>query len=160
MFPLSTLLLPAMCIALPGKPDQAKRHEYLGDHKCPVHAFRPIFFEFLDHFSEAAMLFIREVPHEAFPGAQAASVWDRCISNIFSHLAVVRCRHTSLMLTAAAGLQTAHTGSGWIRGFAHPAADMHSQMLEAAWLSRLDVLALCRPLAPCLCSCVGVVVSF
>jgi hypothetical protein len=75
-----------------------------------------------------------EVVQGAFPGAQAARACGRCFSNVFSHLAVVRCRHTSRMLTAAAGLffaaglQPAHTGSGWLQGSHHPAADMHSRV--------------------------------
>jgi hypothetical protein len=50
------------------------------------------------------MTFIREVAHSAFPVSQAACVLGLCFSNNFHHLAVVRCRHTSCMLTAAAGL--------------------------------------------------------
>jgi hypothetical protein len=106
--------------------DQEKLNEYLRDHNCPGHTFRPISFESLGRFSDGAMTFIREVAHGAFPGTQAARARGRCFSNIFSHLAVVRCRHTSRMLTAAAGLQTAHTGSGWLQGSHHPTADMLS----------------------------------
>jgi hypothetical protein len=106
--------------------DQDKLQEYLRDHNCPGHTFRPISFESLGRFSDGAMTFIREVAHGAFPGAQTAPARGRCFSNVFSHLAEVRCRHTSRKLTAAAALQTAHTGSGWLQGSHHPAADMHS----------------------------------
>jgi hypothetical protein len=55
----------------------------------------------LGRFSFSAMTFNREMVHGAFPLAQAARARERCFSNVFSHLAVVRCRHTSHMLTAA-----------------------------------------------------------
>jgi hypothetical protein len=106
--------------------DQDKLQEYLRDHNCPGHSFRPISFESLGRFSDGAMTFIREVVHGAFPGAHAARARGHCFSTVFSHLAVVWCRHTSRMLTAAGGLQTAHTGSGWLQGSHHRAADMHS----------------------------------
>jgi hypothetical protein len=48
------------------------------------------------------MAFNRDVAHGAFSGAGGA--------HIFSHLSVVRCRHTFCMLAAAAGLQTVRTG--------------------------------------------------
>jgi hypothetical protein len=106
--------------------DRDKLQEYLRDHNRPGHTFRLIAFESSGRFSEGAMTSIREVAHGAFPEAQAARARESCFSNLFSHLAVVRCRHTSCMLTAAAGLQTAHAGSGWLQGSHYPAADIHS----------------------------------
>jgi hypothetical protein len=52
--------------------------------------------------------------HAAFPqpGHQRAA----CFANVYRQLSVVQSRYLSRMLTAAAGLHTARTGSGWIRG--------------------------------------------
>jgi hypothetical protein len=60
------------------------------------------------------MQFLSEATHAAFPqpGHQRAT----CFANIYRQLSVVQCRYLSRMLTAAAGLHTARTGSGWIRG--------------------------------------------
>jgi hypothetical protein len=104
--------------------DSQKVRDYLRDHNCPGHTFRPVSFETLGRYSEGAMQFIREVAHGAFPGAHSGRVRGRCFSNIYGQLAVIRCRYTSRMITAAAGLNTAHTGSSWVRGAAVPEAEL------------------------------------
>ena len=71
------------------------------------------------------MQFIRDVAHAAFPGAHSSRVRDRCFSNIYSQLAVIRCRYTSKMLTSAGGLQTERTGLNWLPGAAVPDAEVY-----------------------------------
>jgi hypothetical protein len=63
------------------------------------------------------MRFLCEATHAAFlqPGHQRAA----CLAKAYQQLAVVQCRYLSRMLTAAAGLYTARTGSSWIRGASH-----------------------------------------
>jgi hypothetical protein len=90
---------------------QDKLQEYLRDHNCPGHIFRPISTESLYRFSHGAIAIIREVAQWAFPGVQAARARGHCFSNVFSHLAVLRCCHTSCMPSAAAGVQNAY----WIQ---------------------------------------------
>jgi hypothetical protein len=93
--------------------DADKRQDYYADHACPRYAFRAISFEILGRFSSGAMQFLCEATHAAFPhpGHQR----DACFANVYRQLSVVKCRYLSRMLTAAAGLHTARTGSGWIR---------------------------------------------
>jgi hypothetical protein len=73
-----------------------------------------ISFETLGPFSPGAMQFLSEATHVAFlqPGHQR----DACFANVYRQLSVVQSRYLSRMLTAAAGLYTARTSSGWIRG--------------------------------------------
>jgi hypothetical protein len=94
--------------------DADKRRDYYADHACPGYAFRAISFETLGRFSPGAMQFLSGATHAAFlqPGHQSAA----CFANIYRQLSVVQCRYLFRMLTAAAGLHTARTGSGWIRG--------------------------------------------
>jgi hypothetical protein len=49
---------------------------------------------------------------------------DACFANVYRQLSVVRSRYQSCMLTAAAGLHTARTGSGWIRGAQQASAEV------------------------------------
>jgi hypothetical protein len=65
------------------------------------------------------MQFLCEATHAAF--AQHGHQRDACFANVYRQLSVVQSRYLSRMLTAAAGLHTARTGSGWIRG-AQPAS--------------------------------------
>jgi hypothetical protein len=53
-------------------------------------------------------------------------VHGRCFSNIYIHLAVMKCHDTSRMLTAAAELQTVLTGSISLQMLLYPAANMPS----------------------------------
>jgi hypothetical protein len=76
-------------------------------------ALHAISFEDLGHFSPGTMQFC-EATHAAF--AQPRHQHAACFSNAYRQLSVVQCRYLPRMLTAAAGLHTAHTGSGWIRG--------------------------------------------
>jgi hypothetical protein len=101
--------------------DADKRREYYADHNCPGYAFRPLSFETLGRFSSGAMQFISEATHAAFPhpGHQRAA----CFTTVYRQLSVVSCRYLSRMLTAAAGLHTASTGSSWIRGASQPSSD-------------------------------------
>jgi hypothetical protein len=94
--------------------DADKRRDYYADHDCPGYAFRAISVETLGRFSPGAMQFLCEANHAAFPqpGQQRAA----CFANVYRQLSVVQCRYQSRMLTAAAGLHIARTGSGWIRG--------------------------------------------
>jgi hypothetical protein len=50
--------------------------------------------------------------HAAFP--QPGHERAACFANVYRQLSVVQSRYLSRMLTAAAGLHTAQTGSGWI----------------------------------------------
>jgi hypothetical protein len=78
---------------------------------------RAISFETLGRFGPAAMQFLCEANHAAFPqpGHQRAA----CFVNVYRKLSLVQCWYLSLMLMAAAGLYTARTGSGWICGSHH-----------------------------------------
>jgi hypothetical protein len=105
--------------------DAQQVRDHLRDHN-PGHTFRPVSFETLGRYSEGAIRFIREVAHGAFPGAQSGRVPGRCFSNMYGQLAGIRRRYTSRMITAAAGLNTAHTGSSWVRGAAVPEAGLFS----------------------------------
>jgi hypothetical protein len=60
------------------------------------------------------MQFLSEATREAFPqlGHQRAA----CSANDYRQQLVVQCLYLSRMLTAAARLHTARTGSSWIRG--------------------------------------------
>jgi hypothetical protein len=71
----------------------------------------------LGRFSPGAMQFLCETIHAAFPqpGHQRAD----CFANVYRQQSVVQCRYLSRVLTAAAGLHTAQTGSGWICGTPH-----------------------------------------
>jgi hypothetical protein len=94
--------------------DADKRRDYYADHACPGYAFRALSFETLGRFSPGTMQFLSEATHAAFPqpGHQRAA----CFANVYRQLSVVQCRYLSRMLTAAAGLHSARTGSGWLRG--------------------------------------------
>jgi hypothetical protein len=102
--------------------DADKRRDSFADHICPGYAFRAISFESLGRFSPGAMQFLCEATHAAFPqtGHQRAV----CFANVYRQLSVVQCRYLSRMLTVAAGLHTARTGSGWIRGAALPSPEV------------------------------------
>jgi hypothetical protein len=102
--------------------DADKRRDYFADHNCPGDAFRAISFETLGRFSPGAMQFLCEATHAAFPqpGHQRAVFF----ANEYRQLSVVQCRYLSRMLTAAAGLHTARTGSGWIRGAPLPSPEV------------------------------------
>jgi hypothetical protein len=77
MSPLSTPSPPHAFTALPKmlavQPDSETRRtrDFLRDHNCPGHTFRPISFETLGRYRPGAMHFIREVAHDGFPGAEA-----------------------------------------------------------------------------------------
>ena len=105
--------------------DAEKLRDYLHDHNCPGHTFRAVSFELHGRYSRGAMQFITEVAHAAFPGAHSGWLRSRALANVYSQLAVIRCQYNSRMLTAAAGLNTAHTGTSWIRGGAVPEADLY-----------------------------------
>ena len=45
--------------------------------------------------------------------------------NMYKRLSGINCRSNSHLTTAAAGLQTANTGRGWIRGACQPCPDLH-----------------------------------
>jgi hypothetical protein len=47
-----------------------------------------------------------------------------CFANGYRQLSVVQCRYLSRMLTAAGGLHTTRTGSGWIRGAPQASAEV------------------------------------
>jgi hypothetical protein len=99
------------------------RAPYSGaDHNCPGNAFRALSFETLGRFDPGAMQFICEAVHTAFPhpGHQR----DACFANVYRQLSVVSCRYLSRMLTAAAGLHTARTGSSWIQGASQPSSEV------------------------------------
>jgi hypothetical protein len=68
------------------------------------------------------MQYLYEATHAAFPqlGHQRAA----CFANVYHQLSVMQCRYLSRMLTAAAGLHTARTSSGWIRGAPLPSAEV------------------------------------
>jgi hypothetical protein len=96
--------------------DADKRRNYT-DHVYPGYALRAISFETLGRFSPCAMQFLCEATHASFP--QPGHQRDACFANVYRQLSVVQCRCLSRTLTAAAGLHTAHTGSGWIRCAPH-----------------------------------------
>jgi hypothetical protein len=102
--------------------DADMRWDYFADHNCPEYAFRAISFETLGRFSPGAMQFICEATHAIFPqpGHQRAV----CSANVYRQLSVVQCRYLSRILAAAAGLHTARTGSGWIRGAQLPSPEV------------------------------------
>jgi hypothetical protein len=60
------------------------------------------------------MQFLCEATDAAF--SQPRHQRDDCFVNVYRQLSVVQSGYLSRMLTAAAGLHTARTGSGWIRG--------------------------------------------
>jgi hypothetical protein len=68
------------------------------------------------------MQLLCEATHAAFPqpGHQRAVRF----ANVYRQLTVVQNRYLSCMLTAAAGLHTARTGSGWIRGALLPSPEV------------------------------------
>jgi hypothetical protein len=74
----------------------------------------------MERFSPGAMQFLCEATHTAFP--QSGHQRDACFANVYRQLSVVQSRYLPRMLTAAAGLHTARTGSGWIRGAQQAAA--------------------------------------
>jgi hypothetical protein len=92
--------------------DADKSRDYYADHACPGYAFRAISFEALGRFRPGAMQFLCEATHAAFP--QPGHQRDACFANVYHQLPVVQSRYLSRMLTAAAGLHTVRTGSGWI----------------------------------------------
>jgi hypothetical protein len=94
--------------------DADKRRDYYADHACLGYTFRAISFETLGRFSPGTMQFLCKATHAAFP--QPSHQRAACFANIYRQLSVVQCRYLSRMLTAAVGLHTARTGSGWIRG--------------------------------------------
>jgi hypothetical protein len=102
--------------------DAEKRRDYFADHDCPGFAFRAISFETLGWCSPEAMQFLYEATHTAFPqpGHQRAV----CFANLHLQLSVLQCRYLSRMLTAAAGLHTARTGSGCIWGAPLPSPEI------------------------------------
>jgi hypothetical protein len=102
--------------------DADKRRDYYADHNCPGYMFRAISFETLGRYSPGAMQFINEVVHAAFPhpGYQRTASYD----TLHCQLSVISCRYQSRMLTAAAGLHTARTGSSWIQGSASPSPEV------------------------------------
>jgi hypothetical protein len=65
-------------------------------------------------FNLGAMQFLCEATHLAFP--QPGYQRDACFASVYRQLSVVQSRYLSHMLTAAAGLHTASTGFGLIRG--------------------------------------------
>jgi hypothetical protein len=97
--------------------DADKRRDYFADHNCPGYAF--ISFETFARFSPGAMQFLCEATHAASPqpGHQRAV----CFANVYRQLSIVQCSYLSRILTAAAGLHSARTGSGSMRG-----APLHS----------------------------------
>jgi hypothetical protein len=68
------------------------------------------------------MQFLYEATHAAFPqpGQQRAV----CYASVYRQLTVVQGHYLSRMLSAAAGLHTACTGSGWIRGALLPSPEV------------------------------------
>jgi hypothetical protein len=94
--------------------DADKRRDYFADHNCPGYAFRAISFETLGQFRPGAMQYLCEAIHAAFP--QPGHQRSVCFANVHRQLSVVQCGYLSRMLSAAADLHTARTGSGWIRG--------------------------------------------
>jgi hypothetical protein len=62
-----------------------------------------------------------QLPCEATPAAfpQPGHQHAACFANVYRELSVVQCRYLPHMLTVAAGLHTAHTGSGCICGAPH-----------------------------------------
>jgi hypothetical protein len=51
--------------------NQEKLNEYLREHNCPGHTFRPISFDSLGRFIDGTMAVIPKVAHGACPGVQA-----------------------------------------------------------------------------------------
>ena len=65
------------------------------------------------------------LPMEPSRGTSQSRARGRCFDNMYKRLSAIHCRYHSRMITAAAGLQTATTGRGWIRGACRPCPDLH-----------------------------------
>jgi hypothetical protein len=89
--------------------DADKRQDYFADHNYPDYAFCATFFETLGRLSPGAMQFLCKATHAAFPQPEYQRA--ACFANVNRQLSVVQCCYLSRMLTAAAGLHTARTGS-------------------------------------------------
>ena len=79
----------------------------------------------LGRFSPGAMQFLGTVAHGAIPGTSQSRARGGFFEYVYKRLSVILCRYNSRMITAAAGLQTATTGRGWIRGACRPCPDLH-----------------------------------
>ena len=67
------------------------------------------------------MQFLGTVAHGAFPGTSQSRARSRCFDSMYKRLSVINSR----LINAAAGLQTANTGSGWILGACQSCPDLH-----------------------------------
>jgi hypothetical protein len=108
---------------------------------------RAVSFETLGRFNPGAMQFLCKATDAAFPelGHQRST----CFANVYHQLSVVQCRCLSHMLTVAAGLHTARTGSGWIRDAPQPSPEvLHKACGRCRGCGRLCLVGLvCRLLS-------------
>ena len=101
-----------------------KTTAYQRHHDCPGHQFAPISFETQGRISPGAMQFLGTVAHGAFLAPLRAALAAAALTiYMYKRLSVINCRYKSRLITAAAGLQTANTGRGWIRVACQPCPD-------------------------------------
>jgi hypothetical protein len=94
--------------------DADKRWDYFADHNCPGYSFHAISLKRWRSSVPVPCNASAKPPKllSPQPGHQRAI----CFANVYRQLSVVQCCYLCCMLTPAAGLHNARTGSGWIRG--------------------------------------------
>jgi hypothetical protein len=98
------------------------RRAYYADHNCPGYTSVTLSFETLGHLGAGTMQFLAQATNAAFRDADYRR--SLTFANFYHQLSAVSCRYTFRMLSGAAGLHTASTGSSWLRGSLKPTPDV------------------------------------